>query len=84
MPKDAAMDFINRFEGVDRALFSGYLGPVNINGSSEIYVNLRCARLFSSKVILYSGAGITQASNPEKELNETEIKMEIIGRFLPN
>jgi isochorismate synthase len=37
--------------------------------------------LFSDKVVLYAGAGVTKDSEPEKEFKETELKMEAVGRF---
>ncbi len=75
------LEFNKEHEGLDRNLFSGYLGPVNIHEESHIFVNLRCANLFADKVVLYAGAGITQDSEPEKEYRETELKMEAVGRF---
>ncbi len=81
MPKEVTLEFIKEHEGLDRKLFSGYLGPVNINDASHVFVNLRCANLFATKVVLYAGAGVTQDSEPEKEYQETELKMEAIGRF---
>ncbi|HSZ24203.1 MAG TPA: isochorismate synthase [Cytophagaceae bacterium] len=81
MPKEVTLAFIKEHENLERKLFSGYLGPVNINSESHIFVNLRCANIFSTKVVLYAGAGITQDSDPEKEYKETEVKMEAVGRF---
>jgi isochorismate synthase len=81
MPKEVTLEFIKEHENLKRKLFSGYLGPVNINSESHIFVNLRCANLFADKVVLYAGAGITQDSEPEKEYRETELKMEAVGRF---
>jgi isochorismate synthase len=81
MPKEITLEFIKEHEGLDRKIFSGYIGPVNINSESHIFVNLRCANLFSDKVVLYAGAGVTKDSEPEKEFKETELKMEAVGRF---
>ena len=82
MPKEPAMDFILSNEKFDRELYSGYLGPVNIGNQSNIYVNIRCAKLYKNTAILYAGAGITKESDPEKEWLETEIKMNIIKDIL--
>lgn len=78
MPKEASLDFLNSYEGYDRELFSGFLGPVNINSESSIYVNLRCMKIESDKIYLFAGAGVTEDSNPEKEAKETEMKMNTI------
>jgi isochorismate synthase len=82
MPKVEAMNFILQEEKFDRSVFSGFLGPVNIDSESSLYVNLRCARIFHQSAILFAGAGITQDSEPEKEWLETEMKMKTIGDFL--
>ncbi len=76
MPLQSAMDFLLQEEGYDREFYSGYLGPVNIDNETHIYVNLRCMQLLKDKKAkLYAGAGVTIESIPEKEWEETEIKM---------
>lgn len=75
VPRQTALDFIRRFENYDRGFYSGYLGPMNVNGETHLYVNLRCMQLFEGEAALYAGAGITRGSKPEKEWKETEIKM---------
>ncbi len=75
MPKEQALAFITSHEQYDRVLYSGYLGQVNIEGESNIFVNLRCMQLFDKQAVVYAGAGITEDSNPLKEWQETEMKM---------
>ncbi len=74
MPKDEALAFLAEHEGLDREFFSGYLGPVNMAGSTDIFVNLRCMQISGRMARLYAGAGITEDSIPEKELAETHMK----------
>ncbi len=76
MPFDRAFEFLKNNEGYDREFYSGYLGPIQINNGSQIFVNLRCMQVFEEFVRLYAGAGITIDSTPEKEFEETEIKMQ--------
>lgn len=82
MPRENALAFLSREESFDRSFFAGYMGPVNIQNETAIFVNLRCARLLAETAILYAGAGITEDSIPEKEWDETELKCDIIGEFL--
>lgn len=82
MPKEPALEFILQHEGFDREYFSGFLGPVNMLDETNIYVNLRCMKIMPSQGILFSGAGIISNSNPEKEWNETEIKMDTLLKVL--
>ncbi|MFN3403626.1 MAG: chorismate-binding protein [Cytophagaceae bacterium] len=78
MPKDSAAAYISATEGFDRTFYSGYLGPVNIQNEINIFVNIRCCNIKNQKAILFAGAGITKDSNPEKEWEETELKLKII------
>jgi isochorismate synthase len=74
MPKDKALAFILQQEGYDRSFYSGYLGPVHIDGQSHLYVNLRCMQLGSDRAYLYVGGGVTADSCPDAEWRETELK----------
>lgn len=82
MPRDKALEFISSHEAFDRSLFSGFIGPVNIENITSIYVNLRTARITDKYAVLYAGAGVTEDSDPAKEWEETEMKCDIIGKFL--
>ncbi len=82
MPKEDALAFLKAEEGFDRSYFSGFIGPVNLNGETSLFVNLRCAKLENNQALLYAGAGITEDSDPEKEWEETELKCDIIGKFI--
>ena len=74
MPKEPSMEFILANENYDRSFYAGFIGPVNINNESQLFVNLRCMQIVGQKGILYAGGGITEFSNPEKEWLETEMK----------
>jgi isochorismate synthase len=74
MPKLPALRFIQEHEGYDREFYSGYLGPVNIDRETHLFVNLRCMKISNGLATLYGGGGITEDSIPEKEWQETEMK----------
>lgn len=82
MPRNKAFEFLREYEKLDRSLFAGFIGPVNVEEETSIYVNLRTARLTDKEAFLYAGAGVTEDSIPEKEWEETEMKCEIIGKHL--
>jgi isochorismate synthase len=75
LPKTEAREFILENEKHDRSYYTGFLGPINIENKSHVFVNLRCLQLFDKQFILYSGAGITASSVAEKEWEETDNKM---------
>lgn len=82
MPKEPSLEFIQQYEGYDRSFFSGFLGPVNIQDEINLFVNLRCMQLLNRQAALYAGAGITIDSEPEREWNETEMKMRTVQQLL--
>ena len=75
LPKAEAREFILSNEKHDRSYYTGFLGPININEKTAIFVNLRCLQVFENQFILYSGAGITTSSVAENEWGETDNKM---------
>lgn len=85
-PKEKALQVINQYENYDRAYYAGYIG---ITGPerSLFFVNLRCMQLAPPHILLYAGGGITALSQPEKEWEETEWKMQtlehLINRLYP-
>lgn len=84
MPRKESHEFLQEYEGFDRSFYAGFIGPVNIQDQTSIYVNLRTASLSEKQAILYAGAGVTEDSDPEKEWEETELKCQIIGKFIQN
>lgn len=81
-PKLPAMEFILKMEGYDRSIYSGFIGPVNVSRSSQIYVNLRTVRFANGIATFFAGAGITDGSDPLKEWNETEMKCDTLLNVL--
>jgi isochorismate synthase len=84
MPKVAALEFLQRHEGYDRAYYSGFLGPVNVAapGVARLFVNLRCLQVRPTEAILYAGTGLTVDSKPAREWQETEMKLQTVGSIL--
>ena len=84
MPKAAALAFLQQHEGYDRAYYSGFLGPVNVAapGIAGLYVNLRCLQLRPTEAILYAGTGLTVDSDPAREWQETEMKLQTVAAVL--
>ena len=50
-----------------------------IEKETFLFVTLRCANIHADKITRYAGAGITADSDAEKEFEETELKMNVIG-----
>ena len=85
LPKEAARDFIINNEYTPRLYYSGFVGPLEPNGETHLYVSLRCMRIEHDECCLYAGGGLLADSNQEAEWKETEDKMETMGVLLhPN
>lgn len=77
-PKESAFDFILKNESYDRRYYSGFVGPLDIDGSSRLYVNLRCMQMGDDLLRLYAGGGMLLSSELKSEWEETENKLQTI------
>lgn len=65
LPKEDAFRFILENEGYDRSYYSGFIGWLDTEGHTDLYVNLRCMEIKPGETTLYAGGGIL-ASSPWK------------------
>ena len=77
-PLAAAAPLIPALEGLDRGWYLGPLGWTDAAGDGEFCVTLRCALLSGAVARCYAGGGIVRDSVPEKELAETEVKLQAL------
>ncbi len=75
LPREISLQVIKNTEMHRREYYTGFLGPVIKNGSLDLYVNLRSMKAQANQLEYYLGAGITMGSDPEKEWEETQNKM---------
>lgn len=75
-PKTEACRLILAHEGYDRAYYSGFIGPLNMEGKTDLYVNLRCGSVNEENVLLYAGGGLMPDSELKSEWEETEVKLQ--------
>jgi isochorismate synthase len=77
-PKEMAFDLISKTEKHERRFYTGFLGPLNQKGKTDLFVNLRCAELGKGKMNMYVGGGLTAESVAENEWEETVRKSETL------
>ncbi len=82
LPAAAARQFIFDHEGYDREFYTGFMGEVDPEGSTALYVNLRCMKWLPGKAEVFVGGGITKDSSPEAEWLETVNKSTTIKSVL--
>lgn len=82
LPRNMAKEFISDNENYDRSFYTGFLGELNINQKSALFVNLRCMEIEQNKASIYIGGGITKDSIAEKEWEETVSKSKTMKNVL--
>ena len=88
LPKDVSKAFILENEGYNRTFYTGFLGELNIDKKTDLFVNLRCMEIeidkkeTPAKAHLFMGCGITKDSNPEKEWEESVNKSATMRKVL--
>lgn len=82
LPKRQAVDLIGRAEHDRRDYYSGFMGPLDIDGQSHLYVSLRCMRLHGDRCQLFAGGGLLADSEEEMEWKETEAKMMTMKKLI--
>lgn len=82
LPRNMAKDFILKKENYDRSFYTGFLGELNLNNKSSLFVNLRCMAINNNIASIYVGGGITKDSVAEKEWEETVSKSKTIKKVL--
>ncbi len=78
IPKRTAISFILKNEKIPRDFYGGYLGPVYLNNGVNLFVNIRCMKVMKKYLVVYAGCGITSASTPVAEWEETQTKADTL------
>lgn len=82
LPKHEASRFILQNEHHDRSYYSGFMGPLFVDGQTHLFVTLRCMQLFENCYRLYAGGGLLKESVEEQEWQETETKLDTMRNIL--
>lgn len=76
LPKDKAYRFLRDNEQYDRGYYSGFLGYLDADGQTDLYVNLRSMQMTASHIRCFAGGGLLSSSVLEDEWLETEKKLQ--------
>jgi menaquinone-specific isochorismate synthase len=77
-PRQIACEQIRQYEPFERGLYAAPLGWIDPEGNGEFVVGLRSALVDGQQVRLYAGAGIVAGSNPDRELQEIQLKLRVL------
>jgi anthranilate synthase component 1 len=70
-PKVRAMQIIEELEPERRGVYGGAVGYVGFDGNMDVAIAIRTIVARDGEMWLQAGAGIVEASNPDKEYEET-------------
>ena len=82
LPKQDACRFILQNEHHSRSYYSGFMGPLFVDGKTSLFVTLRCMQLYKNAYRLYAGGGLLKDSIEEQEWQETETKLDTMRRII--
>ena len=80
VPSESALEMIHQLECFERGWYAAPVGWVNENGDGDFVVAIRSGLFHENNATLFGGAGIVANSDPQKEWEETSLKI----RFLLN
>ncbi|MFO0624923.1 MAG: isochorismate synthase [Polyangiales bacterium] len=82
MPVDPAVRWIVDHEDAPRGWYAGALGWCDAAGDGRLVVALRAAVLRGERAWTYAGAGLVPGSDPDREWDETAVKMAMMREAL--
>ena len=83
LPRDKAMAAIDAFENTPRYYYSGFCGPWNFRGMTNLFVTLRCmGKRNDRNFSMFAGGGLISESRDMDEWEETETKLEVMRNIL--
>lgn len=82
LPKAQALTLLQEVESEPRTYYSGCLGLIEPDGTSSLFVNLRCLSHDGQATRLYAGGGLLASSSLSDEWLETERKMQTMRSVL--
>ena len=81
-PLVPALAMIDELERLERGWYAGAIGWADGRGDGELAVAIRCGLLWEDGARLYAGNGIMPDSDPDSELEETEVKFRALSGAL--
>jgi para-aminobenzoate synthetase component 1 len=76
-PKIRALEIIEELEQHPRGIYCGALGFIDHDGGLSLAVAIRTATVAEGRVCYWAGGGIVEASDPDREVAETELKARV-------
>jgi len=82
LPRRQAMAALRSLEPFERGHYAAPIGWIDSQGDAELRVAIRSGSLRGQQLELTAGAGLVQGSEPERELQEVELKLGVLQQQL--
>jgi len=77
-PTAEALAWLERHEGLHRGRYAGPVGWVDGNGDGMFAIGIRSAEVDGDRARLFAGVGVVEGSDPQRELVETQLKLQAL------
>ena len=81
-PKIRSMTLINQIETQARGIYSGSLGYISLNGTTDLNIIIRTAIITADHIRIGAGGAIIALSDPNEEFAEMELKTQALRKAL--
>lgn len=76
-PKSRAVAIIDELEAAPRGVYCGSVGYIDRCGGLSLAVAIRTAQIANAQLTYHAGGGLVEASEPGREVAETELKARV-------
>ncbi len=81
-PRDVALELIAEQERLDRGWYAGPFGWLDRRGDGEFVVAIRSGVVDGATASLFAGCGIMADSDPDREWDESRLKLRVLASAL--
>jgi isochorismate synthase len=81
-PTEAALDLLDEETDLDRGWYAGPVGWIDATGAGDMAVAIRSGLVSGCDASLFAGCGIVADSEPDREWEESALKLRVMGDAL--
>ena len=82
LPRRQAMGWLRSLEPFERGHYAAPIGWIDSDGDTDLRVAIRSGHQRGQLLDLTAGAGLVQGSNPQRELEEVGLKLDVLRQQL--
>ena len=82
LPRRQAMNWLRSLEPFERGHYAAPIGWIDSEGDTDLRVAIRCGVVRGKRLELTAGAGLVRGSRTSQELQEVQLKLEVLQKQL--